>query len=273
MANDKITLTVATDVATNGTLTVPYPTGYGAGDYEQELGHTVAAFQHVYAQGKDFTLAFGSSNITLTWKAGITLAAGTPVIVGLVRRTSAAGRLRVINLGVPAAASAVSLFASAALVGTGARTVALLAGGQTFDVPRTVQIVCAADEHTKTFTVTGTDVSGATVSEVIAGVNTATATGKVAFKTVSSVVASAATTGAISIGTSAVLGLPEVVKGPGYVLADLVDGVQGGTRGTVVAGDPTGVGDLRGTYAPATSPNGTHAYTLIVAAADSGPAA
>ena len=62
----------------------------------------------------------------------------------------------------------------------------------------------ASDESAKTFTVTGTDMSGNALIEVITGPEAnKTVTGRRIFKTITSVVNSAATTGAITIGVKA----------------------------------------------------------------------
>ena len=61
-----------------------------------------------------------------------------------------------------------------------------------------------SDESTKTFTVTGTDMSGNALIEVITGPEASkTVTGRRIFKTITSVVNSAATTGNITIGVKA----------------------------------------------------------------------
>ena len=62
----------------------------------------------------------------------------------------------------------------------------------------------ASDESGKTFTVTGTDMSGNALTEVITGpAANKTVTGRQIFKTIHTVVNSAATTGAITIGVKA----------------------------------------------------------------------
>ena len=62
----------------------------------------------------------------------------------------------------------------------------------------------ASDESDKTFTVTGTDMSGNALTEVITGPEAnKTVTGRRIFKTIHTVVNSAATTGAITIGVKA----------------------------------------------------------------------
>ena len=62
----------------------------------------------------------------------------------------------------------------------------------------------ASDESDKTFTITGTDMSGNALTEVITGPEAnKTVTGRQIFKTIHTVVNSAATTGAITIGVKA----------------------------------------------------------------------
>ena len=62
----------------------------------------------------------------------------------------------------------------------------------------------ASDESGKTFTVTGTGMDGASLTEIITGPTAnATVTGRQIFRTIHTVVSSAATTGAITIGVKA----------------------------------------------------------------------
>lgn len=70
----------------------------------------------------------------------------------------------------------------------------------TFAVPRQVTIVAAGDESANTFVVTGTNANGISVSETVAGPNTATATTAAYFKTVSSVTVSGDAAGALTVG-------------------------------------------------------------------------
>jgi hypothetical protein len=77
----------------------------------------------------------------------------------------------------------------------------------TLDNPRRVLITPAGSESAKTFTITGIGANGNTVSEVLAGVNNpATAQSVLDYKTVTSITISAASAGAITVGTSGVGG-------------------------------------------------------------------
>lgn len=91
-------------------------------------------------------------------------------------------------------------------------TGALASGGvATLDVPRRVLLTTAADETTKTFTVYGTDRYGRAQSEVLAGVNATTTYTSRDFLTVTRVAVSAATTGAVTIGTNGVASSPVLI--------------------------------------------------------------
>lgn len=71
-------------------------------------------------------------------------------------------------------------------------------------VQRRVLITAAADDSGRTFTITGTDGYGRTISEDVTGPNATTASSTLNFQTVTSVVVDAATAGAIEVGTSGV---------------------------------------------------------------------
>lgn len=118
------------------------------------------------------------------------------------------------------------------------------------DVPRNIVITSAADDRTKTFTVYGTDVYGVSLAETITGSNGSTAAGKKAFKTVSRIAVSAATTGAITVGTGDVLGLPIRVASADRIVNASYDGAIEAIAAFVAAVDATATattGDVRGT--------------------------
>lgn len=82
----------------------------------------------------------------------------------------------------------------------------LVSGGIAYlDVPRRVLFTCAADESANSFTVTGTDWSGVTISEVVPG-PAATASTVLDYATVTSITISGNAAGAIEVGTSGVAG-------------------------------------------------------------------
>jgi hypothetical protein len=77
-------------------------------------------------------------------------------------------------------------------------------GTATLDQPRRVLFTSAGNDSGITFTVTGTDWNNMPASEVLTGANATTAYTNYDFKTVTSVVASGASAGNVSIGTNAV---------------------------------------------------------------------
>lgn len=88
---------------------------------------------------------------------------------------------------------------------------ALATGGiATLDTPRRVLFTPAANESTKTFTITGTNASGMPQSEAILGGNATVFYTNLDFATVSSITISAAAAGAITVGTNNVASSPWV---------------------------------------------------------------
>lgn len=161
-----------------------------------------------------------------------------------------------VDMGTPIVADADGL--SAAHDGTAVLTVVLdgalaSAGSVTLDVPRTLLVdTNSAGDTTQTATITGTDVYGEALVEVITFNGTTAVAGKKAFKTIASVILSAALTGTCDIGTTDALGLPFVLSDKSNLLSTWFGGVDEATLPTIVLGvttDPaTGVtGDVRGT--------------------------
>ena len=272
-------------VATNGTVTFSYPAGTHAGSFAA-FGHKiwVDKFQRLLESPADFTVSFGASNITVTYKGATSIPAGANLnaqfnILGeddgspeVSPKIDGVADLNVLklNLGAPAAASANAVATSQAVtVGTSPLALingALASGGvATFDVPRNV---VAAWTGTSVITVKGTDVDGKPLTESSAS-GTSLA-GKKAFKTITSVSFSADVTGA-TVGTGDVLGLPVFLPGTAYVLKELQDGAAA-TAGTVVAGVSSAAtattGDVRGTYDPNAACDGAKVFDLIVALGD-----
>lgn len=285
MSFKNTTFTLATALATSGTVTVGYPSGFQKGNFSGGIGHKLIAGGNTYSAPLDFELTFNAnaSSITLTWRASTTLAAGTacrlqlerrgkypretkPVFASAVENALVRAPLVVIDLGSPDTADADGVCASQSISASGTINGALASGGvATFDVPRNV---VAAWTTSAVMTVTGTDVYGNTLIES-SGSGTSLA-GKKAFKTVTAIAVSTAVTSA-TVGTGDVLGLPVYLPGTGYVLKELEDG-SAATAGTLVAGvqtKPTATtGDVRGTYDPNSACNGDKGFVLIAALPD-----
>lgn len=109
------------------------------------------------------------------------------------------------TIGPLAAAVANSICLSQTPAGAGALTIngALASGGvATIAAPSRITITSAGNDSGKTFVVTGTDAAGNAITETITGPNTTTVTSLLTYKTVTSVVISAAAAGAITVGNS-----------------------------------------------------------------------
>jgi hypothetical protein len=270
---------VSSNVADSGTFTVSYPTNLNAGHFSASVAHVMVVGQNTLAYPSKFTLTFGSSNITVTNKTGSTWAANTPYIlqletIGETQYTNEASGFSPANttrpvmlecqLGAPAAASSTFLATSQSVAAAGSFVLA----ATTLDVPRNV---VAAWTTASVLTVTGTDVYGVAMTE--SNASGTSFTGKKAFKTITSIVSSASITAATA-GTGAVLGLPFFLPTTGHVITRMESGAVV-TNGTLVAGAATAVstattGDVRGTWAPNTAPDGSVTYTVIAACPDPG---
>lgn len=75
-------------------------------------------------------------------------------------------------------------------------------GVATLDAQRRVLVTCAGNNSGVTFTITGTKANGVTISEVMTGPNTTSAATLSDFLTVTSIVISGASTGAVTVGTN-----------------------------------------------------------------------
>jgi hypothetical protein len=168
---------------------------------------------------------------------------------------------------VPVALDADGICAQQTLAAAGNALIngALASGGTvTLDVPRNV-IVDAAGAATAVLTVTGTDVYGIPMSEAITLNGTTAVAGKKAFKTITSIAASAAATD-FFVGTGDVFGLPIRANSRNYVQTAWNGAFV--TTGTFAAADATAAttttGDVRGTFAPADAADASKRLTLWV---------
>lgn len=75
--------------------------------------------------------------------------------------------------------------------------------GTTLDYARIIAITSGSDISNRTFTITGTDAHGTTISETLTGPNNTTVVTTKFYKTISSITISGAAAGAITIGTIA----------------------------------------------------------------------
>lgn len=276
-------------VAQAGTFTLDYPTGFTVDDFTLDsvrhilaVGATRGSYR--YLEGADyFTVAFGASSITVTWNdptaipinswaklqldlVGTTMDFNEAILPSQVRLQA----LVELDLGKPDAAST-TYFRAAAALGAGGVIAGLLQ--TTLDVPRNIVITSAGNDSGVTFTVTGTDEYGTTMIEAITGANAGAAAGKKAFKTVTSISASGAAAGNLSIGFGDVLGLPAWLPSSSHVLKEFQDG-GAAVAGTIVAGLARGTqststtADIRGTYDPNAACDAAKHFSLLVAIDD-----
>lgn len=276
---DTVQYTLTGDWPGGGTITVSYPPGRGPGDYGGGRNHKVISNSHMplFDYNGTAKFVFGATDITITNGTGRTISGGTPLYIELDRagrdvtgdpvadESMAELRLFKVALGTPDTADpdgAVESQSATAAGGlaTGINGTLASGGVATFDVPRNV---VASWTGTAVLTVTGTDQYGATVVES-SGSGTSM-TGKKAFKTVTGISVSADVT-ALTVGTGVVLGLPAFLESAADVLAEYEDGAAA-SAGTVVPGDTATAtattGDVRGTYDPASAPNGSRAFAIL----------
>lgn len=278
---------VSTDIDTGDTVVFQYPVGMSAGMFSAH-GHKlwVDRFQRLLASPADFTVAFGGSNITLTYLGATTIPEGARLnaqfnIEGTdkneapgtihpdTKRVVANGLIEIL-LGAPITADPNGFVETQNLTSAGvfsvdgtvaaALTAAALKG--VTDVPRNV---VAAWTGTAVLTITGLDEYGKVVKESSAS-GTSFA-GKKAFAKITDIQVSANVTG-LTVGTGDVLGLPVFLPSTALVLKELQDGAAA-AAGTVVAGVSTKAtattGDVRGTYDPNAAADGSKVFKLLVA--------
>lgn len=282
MSFDVVRTTVSAAVASGATITFAYPAGKDAGHYRGSNRHRLYSkgLMTYFENPASFTIAFGA-NPVVTYNGSTTIPAGTevslqlnyvgevgaiPAILNTTPRTQAL-RPFLVDFGAVDTADADGAVASQACtlasgLATGINGALATGGVATFDVPRNV---VAAWTGTAVITITGTDEYGVVLRESSA--SGTSLTGKKAFKTVTGIAVSADVTG-LTVGSGVVLGLPSFQPyAAGNVLKEIQDGANA-TAGTFVAGVTTTAtattGDVRGTWAPNGTPNGTINFATVV---------
>ncbi len=175
----------------------------------------------------------------------------------------------IARFGSPSTISTTKFLATTAVAGT---TLQTLATPVVNDVARACQIVSSnAGDTTQTITIRGFDAYGQAMTEAIALNGTTPVFGKKAFKQVNSYQSSAALAGNLSIGDSKILGIPVFLPGAAYVIREIQDGAVA-TAGTFVAGgsvkQTATTADVRGTWTPNATLNGTIALELAIICPD-----
>ena len=239
---------------TDGTYITAFGTGAGGvGTYTVSTSQTVSSTT-IYANGN--ALISDPSNMDLG--------------VGPL------GRLYVFDV-IPQAALTTNIAASQ--TPTGASNLTLTAGagvrsvvrtdGVTvlqLDCPRAVSVSLVVGGTARAYTITGYDYYGQPMSEVITSVANATTNGKKAFYQIVSVAGAGASTTAVTVGTTQLLGLPVRVIDGGYLCHVGWNGGFALDTGTLAvaatATATTTTGDVRGTFSPSTAPDGIKRLVL-----------
>lgn len=150
------------------------------------------------------------------------------------------------------------------------------------DVPRVVTVTTGAGTPTtRNVTVSGFDIYGQPMSEVIAtgAVASTTTAGKKAFHQISSATISGSPVVTVSIGTGDVFGSPVRFTDRGYIARVGWDNALAEDAATVAVADTatatTTTGDVRGTVAPSSAANGTRRLVvgILLTAIATGPTA
>jgi hypothetical protein len=122
-----------------------------------------------------------------------------------------------VSVGPLAAASATNIRTASAIAGAGAVTLngSLVSSGvATLDTQRRVLFTSAGNDSGITFTISGTNNNKDLISETLTGGNATGVYTVLDYKTVTSVTASGASAGNVSIGTNGVAGSPWVMLDP-----------------------------------------------------------
>ena len=137
------------------------------------------------------------------------------------------------------------------------------------DVPRAVATTTGAGTPTtRNVTISGFDVYGQPMSEVIVTgtVASTTVNGKKAFFQIRSITISGSPVVTVAVGTTDILGAPVRITNAGYIARAGWDNTLAEDAGTFVAAVTTAAtttsGDVRGTYVPSSAPDG--AKRLVV---------
>lgn len=180
----------------------------------------------------------------------------------------------VLSLGAPALAAANNISTAQAVGAAGNLTITgvLASGGvATLDVPRNVTVKSTdAGDTTQTATVTGTDVYGQAMSELLTFNGTSAVLGAKAFKTVTRIAISALLAGSATAGTGSKLGLPYRPVVGGFIRGRFNEDTS--DSGTYVAPvrttSTTTSNDVRGTYTPAGTLNASNVVTVVIGVAN-----
>jgi hypothetical protein len=135
-------------------------------------------------------------------------------------------------------------------------------------IARCVRVVSAGNDSTGTYLVSGYDIYGYPMTQLLTGANAGTATTTKAFKYIASVLPAGTLSGsAITIGTTDVIGLPlraDFFPETGVYMNNAWVTASTGFTAAVTTSPATNLtGDVRGTYTLQTASNGTLKLTMF----------
>lgn len=249
-----IRTTLASSLATAGTLAFTYPTGTSKGDYTTYEAALVTDGNDVFTtSGKDFTIALGDTSATITWKSTTTLAQGTGVTLQLnekgiqgfeakknkelldwvfLKKSREMKQIRV-NLGNAVTASAVSILGAQSVGATAVTFVATAANivSATYDftngmpIPRNITVT-GSSASDQVINVRGRDAYGNQMSESLTLSGTTLIKGAKAFKWFDgyTIAAGGSTSKTFTMGYGDKLGLPFFLGQWNQIAEQYVDG-------------------------------------------------
>lgn len=230
MPHSTITGILASDVTTNGTFAVTYPSGKAKGNFINGADHRLVVLQSELKVGNGFTISLGNTSATITYTGTTTVPAGSAFTLQLDETGGQVinkpnilrvkdPRVVMIELGSPILADADGISASQSVAAgasaafDGALYSSNTPGQVIFDVPRNV---VGAWTTASVITFKGYDEYGNYMVEKSA--SGTSHTGSKAFKRVTDISSSASITGA-TFGTGSKLGLPVFLRDVDQILA------------------------------------------------------
>lgn len=249
-----ISTTLATALATSGTLAFTYPAGTNKGSFTNFEAFLVTGNNDVFSTTtKDFNVSLGDTTATITWRSTTTLAVGTLVTLQLnekglmayeakktkeledwkVLKRSVELKTVRVTLGNPKTLDVDGILTSQS-VGASAATFTLTAANcaatydftNGLDVARNVTLTGSSSSD-QVITVNGTDVYGQAMSETITLSTTSTIQGAKAFKKITgyTVAAGGAASKTFTMGWGDKIGLPFYVGRWADIQAQYMDDV------------------------------------------------
>ncbi len=254
MSFQLISTTLATALATSGTLAFTYPTGTNKGSYTGFEAFLVTGNNDVFSTTtKDFTISLGDTSATITWRSATTLPIGTYVTLQLnekglnafeakktkeledwkvLKRSVALQTVRV-NLGNPKTLDVDGILTAQSVgavalsfTATAANVAATYDFTNGIDVARNITLT-GSSASDQVVTVNGVDAYGQAMSETITLSTTSTIQGAKAFKkfTGYTVAAGGSASKTFTMGWGDKLGLPLYVGRWADIQAQYVDDV------------------------------------------------